>query len=120
MRLFPILVVVGCGYGTGGDDPEDPCTDPNVFGQCPEGLQCTYPSDTGGRDTSCDCQSGFFVCNSCPSVSSPPAGACAPGDACEWNSWEHGCLCGCGSDGQWSCTPQTIGTTECGPRDAGV
>jgi hypothetical protein len=102
-------LLVGCG---GSDNTPDPCSQAR-FGVCSDGLQCTYPDEDGGRDTTCDCQGSFFVCNSCPSEFSPPSGACTPGDACEWNSWEHGCSCGCGDDGQWSCAPQTIGTTEC-------
>jgi hypothetical protein len=115
MRLSIFFVLVACGGGSAAE--HDPC-DRNASGQCPEGLTCTYPMD-GGRPVVCNCQSGFFVCNSCPTTYSPPSGACTPGDSCEWNTWEHGCSCGCGSSAVWSCTPETIGTFECG-HDAGV
>jgi len=113
-----LFAVAACGGGSGGPGATDSCPDFNS-GTCSDGDSCTHPSD-GGRPLICDCQSGFWVCNSCPSVFSPPTGACEPGDACEWNSWEHGCSCGCGTDGQWSCAPLTIGTFECGGQDAGV
>jgi hypothetical protein len=36
------------------------------------------------------------------------------------NSWEHGCSCGCKSDGTWSCYPVTVGSRCPGGSDAGV
>jgi hypothetical protein len=34
-----------------------------------------------------------------------------PGTGCQIETWEHGCQCACGSDGWWSCSGETIGST---------
>jgi hypothetical protein len=32
------------------------------------------------------------------------------GQTCDYEDWEHGCVCRCDETGYWACTPQTIGS----------
>jgi hypothetical protein len=81
---------------------------------------CSQPAP--GSNCTCTDTIGW-ACNSCPFDEGPGPVACdSPGSGCELETWEHGCSCACGSDGWWSCMPETIGST-CPtepPPDAGV
>jgi hypothetical protein len=62
--------------------------------------------------------SGSQVCgdcnvdiDTCPFFEGEEPVACStPGVGCEIENWEHGCSCGCGSDGWWSCFEETVGS----------
>ncbi|CAN5692081.1 hypothetical protein BH11MYX1_BH11MYX1_25510 [soil metagenome] len=126
LRQWPLaiaLLVGGCtSTGTavqhGGACPDHVVDD--CVAKIGDGGSCIELPNPGVRPTRIECSGGFAIVNSCPgSEYAPPGGACTPGDTCEWNTWEHGCSCGCGSAATWDCAPETIGTTECG-HDAGI
>jgi hypothetical protein len=121
----------GCGGRDSGPHPWDVDGSPDGDGvwdaagcpgqippsgeSCPSyELSCSYP---GERVTECACTATGWRCSDCPDLD----GACAPGDSCHEEDWEHGCSCSCGDDARWSCIPDTIGS-QCpgGAPDAGV
>ena len=72
---------------------------------------------------SCQCSNGTWFCSTCPFGEGAGPVACSqPGASCQIETWEHGCDCGCGSDGWWSCFAETIGShcPEPPGRDGGI
>lgn len=107
--LLVLSLLTGCDFfmtdgGGGGGSGSD--------------RTCESPPPAG----SCACVSGSWLCSTCPFFEGPGAVACSePGRTCQIETWEHGCDCTCGSDGWWSCFPETIGSRcPSGPPDAGV
>jgi hypothetical protein len=98
----------GGAWSCDADDPACPAEPP--VGRCGANQgPCDYPQ-ADGLTSSCSCQFGNWWCSSCPLGFQDPTSTCTPGTGCDYEDWEHGCSCGCGDDGHWHCTPETIGS----------
>lgn len=90
MRIA-IVFLTACSLHVAAVDADDTCT-----GEAPPG--------------SCQCSNGTWFCSTCPFGEGDGPIACTQGQSCSIENWEHGCDCACGSDGWWSCFPETIGS----------
>jgi hypothetical protein len=95
-----------------------PAVAPSPLDACPPAPYraiCTYPTDRGSGSTACDCGIGLNTHWSCrdPNIacpSSPPTGPCVAGvdpTDCGYDASPYCGRCGCGSDGNWTCSPST-------------
>jgi hypothetical protein len=78
-----------------------------------EGAMCAYANADGLRTRFCSCESSVFVCNDCDGGTPPIGQGCTAGDQCVAETIETGCVCACGTNGLWVCTPSRAGQTTC-------
>ena len=78
-----------------------------------EGARCAYANADAMRTRFCACESGVFVCNDCDGDVPPIGQACATNDQCVFETVTEGCVCACGTNGLWVCTPSRPGQTSC-------